>query len=123
MHPPRTRTRPTPSSAGSTAAATAGCSASTSAWPAAGCDRLAFRLRLRDADADDAETDVRLELTEVNELRLQVRPTEDPEALVDGHRHRHVRRPDVRGPDAVDRRAERASTIFGCRTATPRGRW
>src|SRR5947209_3285909 len=45
---------------------------------------LAFLLRLRDADAGDAETDVRLELSEVNELRLQVRPTEDPETLADG---------------------------------------
>jgi hypothetical protein len=43
-----------------------------------------FTLRLRDADTNDADTDLRLELTEVNELRLQVRPTEDPEALVDG---------------------------------------
>jgi hypothetical protein len=45
---------------------------------------LAMLFRLRDANAGDAETDVRLELTEVNELRLQVRPTEDPETLTDG---------------------------------------
>ena len=45
---------------------------------------VAFTLRLRDADDDDAETDLRLELAEVNELRLQVRPTEDPQDLVDG---------------------------------------
>ncbi len=45
---------------------------------------VAFTVRLRDADAADADTDVRLELAEVSELRLQVRPTEDPEALADG---------------------------------------
>ncbi|HEY1381326.1 MAG TPA: hypothetical protein VGF55_31285 [Gemmataceae bacterium] len=45
---------------------------------------VSFTVRLRDADHDDAETDVRLELGEVNELRLQVRPTEAPEALEDG---------------------------------------
>jgi hypothetical protein len=43
-----------------------------------------FELRLRDADAGDADIDLSLELTEVDELRLQVRPTEDPEALADG---------------------------------------
>jgi hypothetical protein len=43
-----------------------------------------FALRLRDAEADDADTDVSLDLTQVNELRLQVRPTEDPETLTDG---------------------------------------
>jgi hypothetical protein len=46
--------------------------------------KVAFDLRLRDADADDSETDLRLELAEVDELRLQVRPTEDPQTLVDG---------------------------------------
>ena len=45
---------------------------------------IRFALRLRDGDAGDADADVSLELTEVNELRLQVRPTEDPETLVDG---------------------------------------
>ena len=45
---------------------------------------IRFALRLRDADAGDADTDVSLELTEVNELRLQVRTTEDPETLADG---------------------------------------
>jgi hypothetical protein len=45
---------------------------------------VTFTLRLRDADRDGAETDVRLELVEVAELRLQVRPTEDPQTLADG---------------------------------------
>jgi hypothetical protein len=45
---------------------------------------LTFVVRLRDAEADDADTDVRLELAEVDELRLQVRPTEDPQTLEDG---------------------------------------
>src|SRR4051812_4260369 len=45
---------------------------------------VTFTLRLRDADADDANADVRLELAEVNEMRLQVRPTEDPQTLTDG---------------------------------------
>jgi hypothetical protein len=43
-----------------------------------------FELRLRDTEAGDADTEVSLELTEVDELRLQVRPTEDPETLTDG---------------------------------------
>ena len=46
--------------------------------------RVTFTLRLRDANADDADADVRLELGEVGELRLQVRPTEDPQKLDDG---------------------------------------
>lgn len=45
---------------------------------------VTFDLRLRDADGDDAETNLRLELAAVDELRLQVRPTEDPQSLVDG---------------------------------------
>jgi hypothetical protein len=45
---------------------------------------VTFDLRLRDLDADDMETDVRFELAEVGEMRLQVRPTEDPQTLVDG---------------------------------------
>ena len=49
-----------------------------------GVRAVTFTVRLRDADADDAETDLRLELAEVNELRLQVRPTEDPQTLQDG---------------------------------------
>jgi hypothetical protein len=47
-------------------------------------ESLTFVLGLRDAEAGDADTDVRLELAEVDELRLQVRPTEDPEMLADG---------------------------------------
>jgi hypothetical protein len=49
-----------------------------------GVKTVTFTVRTRDADADDADTDVRLELAEVNELRLQVRPTEDPQTLTDG---------------------------------------
>ncbi len=49
-----------------------------------GVAAVTFTLTVRDADRDDAETDVRLELAEVAELRLQVRPTEDPQALADG---------------------------------------
>jgi hypothetical protein len=49
-----------------------------------GVGTVTFALRLRDATADDAETDLRLELAEVGELRLQVRPTEDPQPLEDG---------------------------------------
>jgi hypothetical protein len=45
---------------------------------------VTFALLLRDADDADADTDLRLELAEVDELRLQVRPTEDPQTLVDG---------------------------------------
>jgi hypothetical protein len=45
---------------------------------------VTFTVRLRDTDADDADTDVRLELVEINEMRLQVRPTEDPQTLTDG---------------------------------------
>jgi hypothetical protein len=48
-----------------------------------GLRSVTFLLRLRDADDDD-DTDVRLELSEVNEMRFQVRPTEDPEPLTDG---------------------------------------
>jgi hypothetical protein len=47
-------------------------------------DKVMFSLRLRDAESDDADTDLRLELTEVSEIRLQVRPTEDPQTLTDG---------------------------------------
>jgi hypothetical protein len=47
-------------------------------------DTVTFSLRLRDAEDDDADTDLRLELSEVSELRLQVRPTEDPQTLTDG---------------------------------------
>lgn len=49
-----------------------------------GVASVTFALRLRDAENDDAESDWRLQLSEVSELRLQVRPTEDPEALTDG---------------------------------------
>jgi hypothetical protein len=49
-----------------------------------GVAAVAFALTLRDADRDDAETDIRLELAPVAELRLQVRPTEDPRELADG---------------------------------------
>ena len=49
-----------------------------------GVGSVTFALRLRDADSHDAETDVRLELNEVSELRLQVRPTENPQELTDG---------------------------------------
>lgn len=49
-----------------------------------GLQSVAFLLRLPDAEDDDADTDVRLELAEVNEMRLQVRPTEDPQPLTDG---------------------------------------
>jgi hypothetical protein len=45
---------------------------------------VTFALRLRDAENDDADTDLRLELSEVSELRLQVRPTENAETLADG---------------------------------------
>ena len=45
---------------------------------------VTFDLRLRDAEIDDADTDLRLELSEVSELRVQVRPTENPETLADG---------------------------------------
>jgi hypothetical protein len=43
-----------------------------------------FSLRLRDADAGDVDADVSLDLAQVSELRLQVRPTEDPASLTDG---------------------------------------
>jgi hypothetical protein len=43
---------------------------------------VAFLLRLR--EADDADVDIRLELAGVNEMRFQVRPTEDPTPLTDG---------------------------------------
>ena len=49
-----------------------------------GIGSLTFALCLRDADNDDADTNVLLELSEVSEMRLQVRPTEDPETLTDG---------------------------------------
>jgi hypothetical protein len=49
-----------------------------------GVAAVTFTLRLLDADRGDAETDMRLELAEVAELRLQVRPTEDPQTLTDG---------------------------------------
>jgi hypothetical protein len=49
-----------------------------------GVGSVTFTLRLRDVDADDAETDLRLRLSEVGEVRLQVRPTEDPQPLDDG---------------------------------------
>ncbi len=49
-----------------------------------GVDSVTFALRLRDADNGDADSVLRLELTEVSELRLQVRPTENPEPLTDG---------------------------------------
>jgi hypothetical protein len=47
-------------------------------------ESVTFTVRLRDADAADVDTDVKLNLSEVGELRLQVRPTEDPQALDDG---------------------------------------
>lgn len=45
---------------------------------------LAFTLELLDADHGDEPTAVRLELGGVAEMRLQVRPTEDPSELSDG---------------------------------------
>jgi hypothetical protein len=49
-----------------------------------GVAAVTFTLVLPDADRGDAETEVRLEVGEVTELRLQVRPTEDPQALAEG---------------------------------------
>jgi hypothetical protein len=45
---------------------------------------VTFTLAVRDADHDDDDAELRLQVAEVNELRLQVRPTEDPQSLVDG---------------------------------------
>jgi hypothetical protein len=45
---------------------------------------VTFTLEVRDADRDDADTELRLQVAEVAELRLQVRPTEDPQTLADG---------------------------------------
>jgi hypothetical protein len=49
-----------------------------------GVGSVTFTVRLRDATADDADTDLKLQLSEVSELRLQVRPTEDPQPLDEG---------------------------------------
>jgi hypothetical protein len=47
---------------------------------------VTFTLAVRDADRDDADAELRLQVGEVSELRLQVRPTQDPTALPDGLR-------------------------------------
>jgi hypothetical protein len=47
---------------------------------------VTFTLSARDADRDDTLTRLRLQVGEVSELRVQVRPTEDPTVLADGLR-------------------------------------
>jgi hypothetical protein len=49
-----------------------------------GVSAVTFTLTARDAQADDAEVELRLRVGRVGELRLQVRPTEDPTELAEG---------------------------------------
>jgi hypothetical protein len=50
-----------------------------------GVATVTFSLAVPDAENGDGDLiDVRLQVAEVSELRLQVRPTEDPQTLADG---------------------------------------
>jgi hypothetical protein len=47
---------------------------------------VTYTIAVRDADRADALCDLRLQVTDVAEVRFQVRPTEDPQTLADGIR-------------------------------------
>src|SRR3954447_20596508 len=45
---------------------------------------VTYTIAVHDAERADAPCDLRLQVTDVAEVRFQVRPTEDPQTLADG---------------------------------------